>query len=158
MSRTSPPITVRRAQTADLPAIVRLLFDDELGQKRESFSEPLSPNYYRAFDAIDRDPNQYLASVDYEGKIVGTFHLTFINYLTYGGSLVCQIEAVRVDSSKRNLGVGEAMMNWAINEAKRKGCHRVQLTTNKVRKDAHRFYERLGFKASHEGMKLFLKS
>jgi GNAT superfamily N-acetyltransferase len=91
------------------------------------------------------------------GRVVGTFMLTFIRHLMRQGSLVAQLESVRVDGSMRGRGIGEAMVRWAIEESKRRGCSRMQLTTNKSRTDAHRFYRRLGFEASHEGMKLSLR-
>ena len=94
---------------------------------------------------------------DISGEVVGTFHLTFLTYLAGAGREDCQIEAVHVDSGWRNHGIGSAMMHWSINAAKERKCRRLQLTTNKKRKDAHRFYQRLGFKLSHEGAKLDLR-
>lgn len=95
-----------------------------------------------------------MAVAEIGDEIVGTLQLTFIPYLTFGGSLVAQIEAVHVAPHRRGRGIGESMMRWAIDQAIQRKCHRVQLTSDKRRKDAHRFYERLGFAATHEGMKL----
>jgi GNAT superfamily N-acetyltransferase len=111
---------------------------------------------WRAFEAIDCDEGQVLAVAKRDGKVVGTLQLSFIRYLTYRGGLRGQIEGVRIDSSVRGEGIGRRMCEWAIDQARQRGCHMVQLTTNKRRSDAHRFYESLGFEATHEGMKLHL--
>lgn len=145
----------RLAQIKDLERIVEMLVDDSLGKQRES-SGSLPESYEVAFNRIDADPNQELVVVEGEGRVVGVFQLTFIPYLTYQGSWRGQIEGVRVDASLRNQGVGQQMMEWAINRCRYRGCRLVQLTTDKRRPGAHRFYERLGFVASHEGMKLDL--
>lgn len=147
---------LRRATRADLSEIVRLIADDQLGQAREVWQEPLPDGYVRAFEAICQDPNQFLAVLERDNKIVGTFQLTFIPGISHQGSTRAQIEAVRVEANLRGQGLGEAMMCWAIEYSKNAGCHMVQLTSNKTRKAAHRFYERLGFEISHEGMKLKL--
>ncbi len=145
---------IREAQQEDLPGIIRLLADDQLGTTRESFDDPLPAEYREAFHRIKMDPNNELVVLEEEGTLVGTLQLTFIPYLTYKGSSRAQIEAVRVDQAHRGKGVGRKMFEWAIHRAKEKGCHMVQLTTNKIRKDAFQFYESLGFQATHEGMKL----
>lgn len=149
-------LSFRKASFGDLEAIIRLLADDQLGQEREQLGANMELAYKKAFDQIVTDPNQSLMVVEKEGKIVGTSHLTFIPSLTFQGGLRMNIEAVRVDSSLRGQGIGEWMLNKALELAKSKGCRIVQLTTNKKRTDALRFYEKLGFKDTHEGMKLYL--
>ena len=149
-------LNFRKASFGDLEAIIRLLADDQLGQERERLAVDVHLAYKKAFDQIIADPNQFLMVVEKEGKIVGTSHLTFIPSLTFQGGLRMNIEAVRVDSSLRGQGIGEWMLNKVLALAKAKGCRIVQLTTNKKRTDALRFYEKLGFKATHEGMKLYL--
>lgn len=148
---------IRRAKKEDLVDIVKMLAQDKLGQKREVFSEPLEPSYYSAFEKITKDPNQYLMILEQEGEIVGVFQLSFIPYLTYRGSSRAQIEGVRVRSDKRGLGLGEKMFLWAIEKSKSEGAHLLQLTTDKKRPEAIRFYEKMGFIASHEGMKMHFK-
>jgi GNAT superfamily N-acetyltransferase len=149
-------IIIRRARRADVPAIVHMLADDPLGGQRESTAEEPPAAYYSAFDEIAMDDRQMLMVAEYQGEVVGTFQLTFLRYLTYQGGQRAQIEAVRVDQRFRSQGVGQRMMEWAIQRARQEGCTLVQLSTHKSRQDAHRFYERLGFVASHEGMKLYL--
>ena len=149
-------VVMRRAELSDLPALVDLLADDALGQAREDTSRPLVESYREAFAAINRDPNQYLAVAQYEGAVVGCLQLTFLPGLSRRGQWRCQIESVRVAASHRNLGIGAQMMAWALAQARVRSCGVAQLTTDKTRADAHRFYERLGFVASHEGMKLAL--
>jgi len=146
---------LRRADEADLAAIVALLAADQLGATRDS-ADDLTP-YAAAFRAIDADPaQQLLVVVDAPGDVVGTMQLTLIPGLARRGALRMQIEAVRVQETHRSTGLGAAMMEWAIDDARRRGCALVQLTSDKARVDAHRFYERLGFIASHEGYKLRL--
>lgn len=149
-------VTFRAATEADLPAIVRLLADDGLGRGREDLSEPLNPRYREAFRAVDSDPNQLLVIAERAGAVAGTFQLSFIPGISRLGSWRGQIEAVRVAGSERGTGLGGQMMEWAIAECRRRGCSLVQLTSDKARGDAHRFYERLGFQASHEGFKLIV--
>lgn len=146
----------RRAERADLEAIVDLLADDALGAGREDAARPLDGRYLAAFDAISADPNQFLAVVETEGRIVGTLQLSFLPGLSRLGMTRGQIEAVRIAADRRGSGLGEAMFAWAIAECRKRGCALVQLTTDKSRPDAHRFYDRLGFVASHEGYKLAL--
>lgn len=134
-----------------------MLADDELGQLRENYQDPLPERYYEAFANIHNDPNQELTVIENEaGEIIGTLQLSFIQYLTYQGGIRALIEAVRIRSDQRGQGIGEALFTWAIQRAKERGAHVLQLTTDKLRPDAIRFYEKLGFKASHEGMKLHL--
>jgi GNAT superfamily N-acetyltransferase len=147
-------LTFRPARREDVPVIIQLLNDDRLGAQRESLSDP--EPYLRAFALIENDPNNELIVADLDGRVVGMLHLTYIQYLSFKGSRTAVAESVRVARDQRNQGCGRQMMTWAIERARAKGCHRIQLTTNKVRKDAHRFYARLGFEATHEGMKLYL--
>lgn len=137
-----------------MPTIVALLAQDELGSQREAPGQPLPEAYWSAFEAIDRDPdNRLVVAVD-DGDVVATLQLTFLPYLTFQGGWRAQIEAVRVASDRRGQGLGRQLLEWAIAEADKRDCHLVQLTTNKTRRDARRFYESLGFEATHEGMKL----
>ena len=148
--------TIRRAKAADLDAIVALLADDVLGRERENPGPPLDPCYAEAFAAIERDPNQFLAVAEEGGAIVACLQLSFLPGLSRRGLWRGQIESVRVASSRRGSGLGRKLFEWAIKECRRRGCGLVQLTTDKARPDARRFYESLGFVASHEGMKLAL--
>lgn len=149
-------LTFRAAQLEDVPAIVRLLRDDVLGRRREQLDGAVDDAYRSAFAEIEEDGRQLLAVAEHAGKVVGTLQITFIRYLTYHGGERAQIEAVRVDTSHRGGGIGRKLVEWAIDVARQRGCHMVQLTTNKQRSDAHRFYGSLGFDATHEGMKLHL--
>lgn len=145
----------RRATQKDVLAIVEMIADDELGKTRENFQIPLPEAYFRAFENINRDPNQELVVVENDNsEIIGTLQLSFLQYLTYRGGIRAQIEAVRIGKDQRGTGMGTKVFEWAIERAKERGAHLLQLTTDKQRPDAIRFYENLGFKASHEGMKL----
>jgi GNAT superfamily N-acetyltransferase len=141
-----------------LPAILRLYAAGTLD--RALRQPPLSPTraHHAAFDAIQADPNNQIHVAELHGKVVGTFQLTFIQQLTYGGCLVAQVESVFVDPERRSSGVGGAMMQFARDEAERRGALRLQLTSNLRRERAHRFYERLGYRATHKGMKLDLEA
>ncbi len=147
-------LTFRDAALADVPAIVALYADDELGALRESPQEPLDEAYLRAFGEIDRDPRHRLIVVEQAGQLVGTLQLSFLPQLAHRGGERAQIEAVRVRADRRGTGLGTEMFQWAIAQARSRGCRLAQLTTNAARRDAHRFYERLGFEPSHVGMKL----
>jgi GNAT superfamily N-acetyltransferase len=147
----------RLARREDLPDIVRMLADDELGSQREQCEEPLPDSYARAFEQINNDANHQLIVAELDGKVIGTLHLMFLPSVSYQGGLRAQVESVRVDKKYQNLGVGSQMMKWTIERAKERGAHMMQLTTHKSREDAHRFYERLGFQKSHLGMKLKLE-
>jgi GNAT superfamily N-acetyltransferase len=147
----------RIATREDVPVIVRLLADDELGSQREQYENPLPTRYYEAFEQIDHDPNHELIVAEINGKVIGTLHLMFLPSLSYQGGLRAQVESVRVAKEYQSKGIGSRMMRWAMERAKQRGAHIVQLTTHKSREDAHRFYERLGFQKSHLGMKLSLK-
>ncbi len=148
--------TIRLAAQDDLPAILRLIADDGLGRGREDTSEPLAACYRDAFAAIERDPNNEIAVLEQDGAVVGCLQLTIIPGLSRQGATRALIESVRVASALRGQGLGRALFEWAIARAREKNCQLVQLTTDKARGDAHRFYESLGFVASHEGMKLAL--
>jgi len=146
----------RLATREDLPAIVRLLAEDELGAQRERFEIPLPQAYYGAFEAIDADPNNELVVAEIDGEVVGTLQLMYLPSLSYQGGTRAQIESVRVAQGLRGRGIGAGMMKWAIERARQRGCHLMQLTTHNSREDAHRFYERLGYTKSHIGMKMNL--
>jgi GNAT superfamily N-acetyltransferase len=147
--------SVRRARRGDLPVIVGMLADDHLGATRESVDD-LSP-YEAAFAVIDSDPHQYLAICEADGHIAGTMQLTVIPGLSRKGLTRLLIEGVRVHRDARGSGIGSQMIAWAIGYAREQGCGMVQLTTDKSREDAHRFYERLGFEATHLGFKITLE-
>jgi GNAT superfamily N-acetyltransferase len=146
-------VVVRRAGIGDVPALVDLLTDDVLGSTREVAE--MTP-YRRAFAQVDVDPSQLLVVAVADGEVIGTLQLSVIPGLSRAGALRGQIEAVRVRADHRGRGTGAALLRWAIDEARRRGCALVQLTTDKSRADALRWYERLGFVASHEGLKLAL--
>ena len=147
----------RRAKLDDLKEIVSLLADDKLGRTREQAGDEIAQEYLDAFAKIDSDPNQYLMVLENDGEVIGTCHLTLMPSLTFSGSTRLQIEAVRVNSSIRGQNLGQQMIEFAINWGFDHGATIIQLTTNKERPDALRFYEKLGFKATHEGMKLYLE-
>ncbi|WP_158906147.1 GNAT family N-acetyltransferase [Burkholderia sp. L27(2015)] len=149
-------IIFRTALLEDLPAIVALLVDDELGSQRETVSSPLDERYVAAFKAIEADRNQRLVvAIDGEA-VIGTLQISFIPGVARRGAWRGQIEAVRIAAPFRSTGIGQQLFEWAISECRLRGCKLVQLTTDKARPDAHRFYEKLGFVASHEGYKLIL--
>jgi len=146
----------RKAIKKDLTFIIQMIADDELGKTRENFQVPLPKEYLEAFKEIDSDKNQELIVVENEDlEIIGTLQLTFIQYLTYQGKIRAQIEAVRIRKDKRGLGIGKTMFKWAINRAKERNAHLLQLTTDKRRPNAIKFYTDLGFIDSHEGMKIY---
>lgn len=149
-------VVFRTARRADLPAILTLLADDQLGAGRETVGEDVDAAYWRAFEAIDADPRNLLAVADRGGEVVGTLQLTFIPGLSRRGAERAQIEAVRVRADQRGVGLGRDLVGWAVRQARERGCRLVQLTTDKRRTRAHAFYASLGFTASHEGMKLSL--
>ena len=146
----------RIANKNDLHSIVRLLVDDELGSQRERFEEPLPAAYYEAFNAMEAQVgNQIILAVENQ-RVIGCLQLTIIPGLARQGMKRAQIEGVRIDRNYRRKSIGERLFEEAISIAKSEKCGMVQLTTDKQRSDAHRFYEKLGFSASHEGMKLIL--
>ena len=150
-------VSFRVATRADLPSIVRLLADDDLGSQRERNEDPLPDSYYSAYEEIYKDPNHQLIVADLSGEVIGTLHLMFLPSISFQGGLRAQGESVRVDTRYQSQGIGSEMMKWAMEHAKQRDAHIIQLTTHKSREDAHRFYERLGFKGTHLGMKLNLK-
>jgi len=150
-------VIFRIADINDLPEIVRMLADDFLGEQRESYFDPLPESYVRAFDEIDADENNHLVVAEVDGKVVGSLQLTLTPSISFRGGKRATVESVRVDAKFRGSGIGQKMMLWTIELAKSKGCVSMQLTTNAERDDAQRFYRRLGFKASHVGMKLSLR-
>ncbi|RXJ04406.1 GNAT family N-acetyltransferase [Anaerobacillus alkaliphilus] len=150
-------INFRIATEQDLDKIVEMLADDVLGRKRERYEQPLPDSYIEAFRAISSDPNNELVVACHGDEIIGVQQITFTPYITYQGGWRATIEGVRTSSASRGKGIGTELINWGINRAKERGCHLVQLTTDKERPDALRFYEKLGFKATHEGLKLKLK-
>jgi GNAT superfamily N-acetyltransferase len=150
-------LTFRPATRSDLPAILELLADDDISRARDgAVSEAVDTAIGAAFEAIEADPRNELIVVSEHGSVVGTFQLTFTPSLSRGGSERMTIEAVRVRSDLRGRGVGRRMMRWALDRGRERGCRLAQLTTDKKRADAHRFYESLGFAATHEGLKLVL--
>jgi ribosomal protein S18 acetylase RimI-like enzyme len=154
---TPQSVLFRRATRADLPSIVRMLADDELGSQRERAETPLPESYYFAFEQINKDPNHELIVAELNGEVMGTLHLMFLPSISFQGGLRAQVESVRIDKRFQSQGIGSEMMKWAMEHARQRGAHVVQLTTHSSRVDAHRFYERLGFKGSHLGMKMSLK-
>jgi len=146
----------RDAILADLPTIVAMLAEEQIGGRADDPSEPLDPTYLAAFAAIDRDPNQRLIVAELDGAIVGTMQLSWLPGLLNHGAWRGQIEAVRIASDRRSLGLGAAMIGWAVERFREHGCFMAQLTSNNDRVAAHRFYERLGWKKSHSGFKLEL--
>lgn len=147
-------VTFRAARREDVPLIVSMLVDDALGAGREG--DPGDEVYLAAFDAIDADPRQELVVAEYDGTVAGTMQITYIPGLSRRGAERALIEAVRVHAAVRGQGLGRAMMRWAVERARERGCRMVQLTSDKARADAHRFYTSLGFVDSHVGFKLML--
>lgn len=152
-------LTIRRADARDVPAIVAMLYDDELGRQREVVSDPLLPAYTDAFAAIDGDLNQLLAVAELTGHegLAGSMQLTFIPGLSHQGLWRGQVESVRVASGLRGQRVGRRMLEWAIETCRQKGCGMVQLTSSASRTEARRFYENLGFEVTHLGFKRDLR-
>lgn len=146
---------LREARRDDVPRIIEMLADDEIARGREDLSGDMAA-YHAAFDTIAEDPNNTLYVWDHEGTAMGCLQLTFIPGMSYHGSWIAKVEGVRVDRSLRGLGIGEQMIDAIVAKSRARGCKQLQLTTNKQRIDAQRFYSRLGFEASHEGMKLEL--
>ncbi|WP_163103424.1 GNAT family N-acetyltransferase [Peribacillus alkalitolerans] len=150
-------IKFRIATEQDLDGIVEMLSDDALGRERERYEQPLPDSYKIAFQAITSDPNNELVVACYGNEVIGVQQITFTPYITHQGGWRATIEGVRTSSSVRGKGIGTELIRWGIQRARERGCHLVQLTTDKKREDALRFYERIGFKASHEGLKMKLK-
>ena len=153
----SPVLTCRIATRSDVPVILELLADDEVSRARDgAVSEAADAAHWAAFEAIDADPRNELIVADDDGEVVGTFQLTVTPSLSHGGRDRMTIEAVRVRGDQRGRGLGRSMMEWALDRGRERGCGIAQLTTDKRRSDAHRFYVSLGFSATHEGMKMSL--
>ncbi|MEU6288388.1 N-acetyltransferase family protein [Streptomyces sp. NPDC005047] len=147
-------LEIRRTTAADLPAVVAMLADDPLGAQRES-PDDLDP-YLAALERLDADPNQHVVVAVRDSRVVGTLQLTIVPGLSRRGATRSIIEGVRIHADERGSGLGTQLIEWAIDESRRQGCRLVQLTSDKTRTDAHRFYERLGFSSSHTGFKLQL--
>jgi len=149
-------LTLRPATVHDLPVIIGLLCEDDLGAIRESLTDPLLSSYHEAFQEITEDKNQMLLVVEDQNKIIGTCHLTFMPSLSFRGSKRLNIENIHIKKSFQGKGIGTWLIQKAIALGQERGCKIIQLTTNKKRVRAKAFYEKLGFTASHEGMKLYL--
>lgn len=149
-------LTFRDATADDVPTIVALYADDDLGREREAPGDPLPEAYWTAFRAIDADPRHRLVVVEQDGAVVGTLQLSFLPHLAQIGMERAQLQAVRIAAPHRSRGLGRLLVAWAIDEARARGCGMVELTSDSRRPDAHRFYTAFGFVASHVGMKLDL--
>jgi GNAT superfamily N-acetyltransferase len=149
-------LNFRQAAREDLPEIVQMLADDFLGATREKYEIPLPQSYIKAFEEIETDKNNELIVAEKDGEIIGTLQITFTPSISFKGGKRATVESVRVAEKFRGQGVGKQLMQWTIKRAKEENCFVLQLTTNAERKNAHRFYEDLGFKGSHLGMKLYL--
>ena len=145
-------ITIRRARRDDVAIIVAMLADDPLGSGRERLGDPLPPSYYEAFETLDHNPDIQLVVAEEQGAVVGCLQLCILPGLSSQGASRALIEDVRVASQRRSRGIGEHLVQWAVAEARARGCKLVELLTHSTRVDAQRFYARLGFKASHVGM------
>jgi len=148
--------TYRTADPDDLPFIIGLIVEDSVVVTEDRAEDAMDEDYRAALAAIDADPNEEMWIVERDGVSVGCFQLSFLPGLMRRGMWRGQIEVVHVSADARNLGIGSEMMRWALDRCREKGCGMVQLTSNKKRADAHRFYERLGFARSHEGFKYYL--
>src|SRR3954468_14499095 len=146
-------VTIRPAWSSDVAAIVAMLADDALGRGRERIENPLPPSYLQAFEKVERDPNIQLVVAEGEGgEVIGCLQLCILPGLSSQGASRALIEDVRVATHCRSQGIGEQLVQWAMEEARAKGCRLVELLTHNTRVDAQRFYKRLGFRASHVGM------
>ena len=145
-------VTIRPARREDVAAIVAMLADDHLGRARERMEEPLPSAYYAAFERVERDPNLTLVVAESAGRVVGCLQLAILPGISSQGGIRGLLEDVRVASDCRSRGIGEQLVQWAVTEAKARGCNLVELLTHASRVDAQRFYKRLGFAASHVGM------
>lgn len=155
MEEKNKNLHLRKAAFQDLVIIIEMLADDMLGQTREDLTDPIQEYYITAFHAIDKDPNQDLVVlVDEQENVLGTLQITYLQYLNHKGSQRALIESVRIHSSQRGKGLGEKMFQLAIERAKEHGVAIIQLTSDKKRTEALKFYEKLGFTASHEGFKM----
>jgi ribosomal protein S18 acetylase RimI-like enzyme len=151
----TPVVSIRRARRQDVEAIVRMLADDPLGSGRERIEQPLPSCYFRAFETVDGDPHiQLVVAEDNNGAVVGCLELCILPGLSSQGASRGLIEDVRVAAHCRSRGIGEKLVQWAVTEARARGCKLVELLTHHTRVDAQRFYKRLGFQPSHVGMTL----
>jgi ribosomal protein S18 acetylase RimI-like enzyme len=150
----NPHLIVRRARREDVGVIVAMLADDPLGSARERLEDPLPACYFRAFEALEHDPHIQLMVAEDNGAVVGCLQLCILPGLSSQGASRALIEDVRVASQRRSRGIGEMIVRWAIADARAKGCSMVELLTHNSRRDAQRFYARLGFQPSHVGMTL----
>ena len=149
------PVSIRRARSSDVGIIVRMLADDALGRGRERLEDPLPQCYLRAFEALERDPNiQLMVAEDGDGAVIGCLQLCILPGISSQGASRGLIEDVRVAAHCRSRGIGEQMVQWAVTEARARGCRLIELLTHNSRVDAQRFYARLGFQPSHTGMTL----
>ena len=149
---TTASVSIRIARRDDVPAIVAMLADDHLGRARERVEDPLPAAYYDAFARVERDPNLALVVAEAEGRVVGCLQLAILPGISSQGGRRGLLEDVRVATDCRSRGIGEQLVQWAVAEAKARGCNLVELLTHQTRTDAQRFYKRLGFTASHVGM------
>jgi len=149
-------LTFRNARPDDLPFVIGLIVEDSVVESGDDAADAMHADYRNALAAIDADPNEEMIIVELEGEPVGCFQLSYLPGLMRRGMWRGQIEVVHVAATRRNSGLGTQMMRWAIERCRERNCGMVQLTSNKKRLDAHRFYERLGFARSHEGFKLYL--
>ncbi len=158
MSAGTETLVIRAAGRSDLAAILALVAADAIREVAENVDTDggVAAPYVQAYEEIAADPNALLLVGEIDGEVVATCQLNFLRHLMHHGGLIAQVESVRTVSHLRGRGLGSALMEWVVAEARRRGAVRVQLTSNAVRVDAHRFYERLGFVASHVGMKLYL--
>ena len=146
------PVAIRPARRADVPVIVAMLADDHLGRARERLEDPLPAVYYAAFERVERDPILTRVVAESEGRVVGCLQLAVLPGISSQGGIRGLLEDVRVASDCRSRGIGEQLVQWAVTEAKARGCNLVELLTHSSRVDAQRFYKRLGFSLSHAGM------
>lgn len=146
----------REAEKNEISTLVKMFADDKLGSQREDVSEPVNERYIAAFNQIQNDPNNEIIVAIHKNEIVGMMQLTYIPSLSHIGSKRCIVGGVRVQSPYRGQGLGTKIINWGIQKAESIGCEMVQITSDKQRPEAIRFYEKLGFKATHEGLRLKL--
>jgi ribosomal protein S18 acetylase RimI-like enzyme len=145
-------VSIRPARREDVPAMIAMLADDHLGRARERVEDPLPAVYYQAFERVERDQNLTLVVAESEGRVVGCLQLAVLPGISSQGGMRGLLEDVRVAADCRSRGIGEQLVQWAMTEAKARGCNLVELLTHQTRVDAQRFYKRLGFTASHIGM------
>ncbi len=155
-TKTGMELHFRKAKESDLPKLINMLIDDSLGATREDGSFPINQRYIDMFHFIDQDKNNEIIVAENNSNVIGMLHMTYIPCLTHIGSWRCLIEGVRVAAENRGLGIGTQFFKWVIYRARERGCYIIQLTSNKERTNAIKFYHKLGFSASHEGFKFDL--